>query len=303
MKKKLLVSFSGGETSAFMAQWLLKHKSDEYEMLFVFANTGQENEQTLEFIEKCSKHFGINIHWIEAVVNEKIGEGTRHKIVDFYSASRMGEPFEDVIKKYGIPNTAAPFCTRELKASPIKSFGKEYFGTNKYELAIGIRIDEIDRMNNKRDELRIIYPLIKFVPTTKLQINEFWKNQPFRLELKGYQGNCKTCWKKSFPKLYKIASEDENNYLFFKMMEEKYGNYLPDRIIELMKERGDAPNFPITFFRNNKSANDIIELAKKFNKNILDDSRQYDNQIKISFDDIDLIGDESCEVFSECGDK
>ena len=28
-KKKLLVSFSGGETSAFMVQWLLKNKSDE----------------------------------------------------------------------------------------------------------------------------------------------------------------------------------------------------------------------------------------------------------------------------------
>jgi hypothetical protein len=39
-KKKLNVSFSGGETSAFMAQWLWQNKRDEYDMLFLFANTG-----------------------------------------------------------------------------------------------------------------------------------------------------------------------------------------------------------------------------------------------------------------------
>ena len=53
MKQKLLVSFSGGETSAFMAQWLWKHKQDEYDMIFVFANTGQENEETLQIIIKA----------------------------------------------------------------------------------------------------------------------------------------------------------------------------------------------------------------------------------------------------------
>ena len=59
MKKKLLVSFSGGETSAFMAQWLWKHKQDEYEMLFVFANTGQEKEETLQFVDKCENEIWI----------------------------------------------------------------------------------------------------------------------------------------------------------------------------------------------------------------------------------------------------
>ena len=64
---KLLVSFSGGETSAYMAQWLWKHKRDDYEMVFVFANTGEENDETLDFIEKCSHHFGFPVIWIEGV--------------------------------------------------------------------------------------------------------------------------------------------------------------------------------------------------------------------------------------------
>src|SRR5690606_2539766 len=111
MKKRLLVSFSGGETSAFMAQWLWQHKKDEYKMIFVFANTGQENEETLEFVEACSKEFGFPVVWIEAVTNQKNGVGQSFKVVDFKTACRKGSPFEAVISKHGIPNTETPHCT------------------------------------------------------------------------------------------------------------------------------------------------------------------------------------------------
>ena len=40
MGKRLFISFSGGETSGFMAQWLLANKAHEYdEVLCLFANT------------------------------------------------------------------------------------------------------------------------------------------------------------------------------------------------------------------------------------------------------------------------
>jgi 3'-phosphoadenosine 5'-phosphosulfate sulfotransferase (PAPS reductase)/FAD synthetase len=104
MKKKLVISFSGGETSGFMAQWILKNKQDEYDIVCVFANTGQENEETLEFFEKCDKEFNLNLVWVEAVINPEKGKGVRHKIVNFDTASRNGEPFEDAIKKYGMVN-------------------------------------------------------------------------------------------------------------------------------------------------------------------------------------------------------
>ena len=225
-KKKLLVSFSGGETSAFMAQWLWKHKQDEFEMLFVFANTGQENEETLQFIQQCENEFGFKINWIEADVKEGKGNGTRFKLTDFENASRNGEPFEAVIKKYGIPNTSFLHCTRELKMNPIKAYAKSIWGKEKYYLAIGIRIDEFDRMNANKDKLRIIYPLIakEMQPMTKPMINFWWKQQPFRLELKGYQGNCITCYKKSDKKLFQIAKENPKAFDFFDRMEQLYGN-------------------------------------------------------------------------------
>jgi hypothetical protein len=287
-KKKLLVSFSGGETSAYMAQWLWNHKRDEFDMVFVFANTGQENEETLLFVEKCSKQFGFPVHWVEAVVHHGKRKGTTHKVVDFKTASRKGEPFEEIITKYGIPNQSFPHCTREIKLNPITSFTKEYFRTRKYYTAIGIRIDEADRMNSKAKERRLIYPLISkdYIPMTKPKINFWWKQQPFRLQLKGYQGNCKTCWKKSDKKLFLIANENPEWFEFMEMMEHKY-----PRIGAEFKK--DETRIDRVFFRKNRSAKEIKTEAEGFEGKVLDDSDVYD---------MDLVGGESCEVWSSCGD-
>lgn len=297
--KNLLVSFSGGETSAFMAQWLNNHYEEfGYEnIVFVFANTGQENEETLEFVERCDKHFKLNVQWIEADVIHEYKKGTRYYRTDFDNASRNGEPFENVISKYGIPNQANPKCTNELKGAPIAAFGKDWFDGNKYHTAIGIRKDEADRINAKAKELGFLYPLIssKMIPSTKPMINFYWRSMPFRLELKGYQGNCKTCWKKSDKKLYQIAKENPNAFDFMKHMEQKYGNFIPPQRIE--KYTADGKELPkdITFFRNNRSANQILEEAKYWNGKIKNDADIYSFQL-------DLLDGDSCEVFSSCGD-
>jgi len=287
-KKKLLVSFSGGETSAYMAQWLWNHKQGEFDMVFVFANTGQENEETLLFVEKCTKQFGFPVHWVESVVHHGKRKGTTHKVVDFETASRNGEPFEEIIKKYGISNQSFPHCTRETKLNPITSFTKDYFGTRKYYTAIGIRIDEADRMNAKAKERRLIYPLISkdYIPMTKPKINFWWQQQPFRLQLKGYQGNCKTCWKKSDKKLFLIANENPEWFDFMNRMEAKY----PRVGAEFKK---DEICIDRVFFRKNRSAKDIMQESKGFDSKVLDDSDVYD---------MDLVGGESCEVWSSCGD-
>jgi 3'-phosphoadenosine 5'-phosphosulfate sulfotransferase (PAPS reductase)/FAD synthetase len=295
--KNLLVSFSGGETSAFMAQWIKKHLQNQYDkVVYVFANTGEENEETLLFVKKCDEYWGLNVIWVEASVNHGERIGTKHNVVSFETASRNGQPFEDVIKKYGIPNQAYPHCTRELKLAPINSFAKDFFNGEKYEVAIGIRSDEADRINVKSKEIGLIYPLInsKMIPATKPMINFFWKQMPFRLDLKGYQGNCKTCWKKADKKLYKIAQESPNSFDFMDRMEEKYGNFFPDsRKQKFIKEGKDFPK-QITFFRKNRSAKQIIEESKDWNGNVYDDSSRYSFQL-------DLLGGDSCEVFSECG--
>lgn len=304
MKTKLLISFSGGETSAFMSQWLWNHMRDKYEMLFVFANTGQENEETLTFIRDCELFFGFPITWVEALVNPEFGIGTRHTIVDFNSASRDGQPFENMIAKYGIPNIANPQCTRELKEAPIHSFAKEYFGTTDFYTAIGIRNDEVDRISAKAKKRKLIYPLISkdFKPTTKPVINLYWSGMPFRLNLKGYQGNCKWCWKKSKNKLLRIAKDNPEHFTFPASIELKYGNYFPPHRKEKYILHGKEIPFNITFFRGGVSAKTILLESISVDPIISDDSIIYNSQGNIDFEnDIDLIGGESCEVFSECG--
>lgn len=293
-KQKLLVSFSGGETSAFMAQWLWRHKRDQYDMVFVFANTGQENEQTLEFVRKCSDHFGFPVVWIEGVHHSEVGVGTTHKVVDFASASRNGEPFETFISVYSIPNRTTPQCTRELKAYPIRSYARS-LGWKGYWTAIGIRADEVDRMSAKRKEERLLYPLLAERPMTKQKVNFWWSQQPFRLELKGYQGNCKWCWKKSNPKLVRIAQEAPEAFAFPASMEDKYGDYFPQHKVQGRIDAGVPVPKGIRFFRGNKSARDILALAAATpSQAVLDDSMDMNIQH-------DLFDDEACEVFSQCG--
>lgn len=293
MKKRLLVSFSGGETSAYMAQWLWNNKQDEYEMIFVFANTGQENQETLDFIMQCEAYFGFPVIWIEGVFHKERGVATSHKVVDFKTATKDDSLFDGFISVYGIPNIANPQCTRELKGQPIISFAKS-IGWKNYYTAIGIRIDEFDRMSVQAKKKRFIYPLITMHPMKKPEINRYWAEMPFRLRLKGYQGNCKWCWKKSRPKLLRIAKDNPEYFEVPKRLEAKYGNFMPHhRKMKWIKEGKEVPE-NITFFRDNTSAIDILEAAKLADPIIPDDSENYTIQTKLDF------GSESCEVFSEC---
>ncbi|HHZ96535.1 MAG TPA: hypothetical protein EYN67_13515 [Flavobacteriales bacterium] len=221
MKEKLFVSFSGGETSGRMSYLLQTKYSSKFDLVFIFANTGQENEETLKFVNKCDKEFNLNVVWVEAVVNPIKGKGIRHKIVNFKTASRNGEPFEAVISKEGIPNRTSPHCSSRLKTLPIKDYIKS-LGAKNYKMAIGIRTDEQKRVSKKAAENGLIYPLIDLVPNDKQDVNCFWEDQSFRLNLENHEGNCKTCWKKSDKKLWLIALESPERYNFMRKMEEEY---------------------------------------------------------------------------------
>jgi hypothetical protein len=296
--KNLFISFSGGETSAFMTLFCLERLKGQYnEVKVIYANSGQENEETLVFIDRFSREYGIDVVWVEAVVNEEKRKGTGHRVVTFDTACRDGKVFEDVIKKYGIPNNAYPHCTRELKLAPMTSYCRGLgWEKGSYDVAIGIRVDEIDRMADGSKEAGIIYPLISMRPTTKPEINTFWEAQPFRLSLKGYQGNCKTCWKKSFRKLATIYNENPSSFDFFREMEKKYSLHGQEF------ERGTEEGYKRAFFRNYKTVDDIqIIASSKGFVSATDDAVIYSGSL--GFDEqLDLFGGdctESCDILSE----
>jgi len=288
-KTNLVISFSGGETSAYMTKMILeKYREMFNEIVVIFANTGQENDETLEFVDQCDKAFGFNVVWVEANVFHGIRKSSGFHLVNFETASRDGKPYEEVIKKYGIPNKSFSLCTRELKLNPIKAYINS-LGWYGHYTAVGIRNDETRRISKEKEKLRIIYPLIDLEPTTKPEINTFWREQPFRLKLTGYQGNCKWCWKKSLRKLLTIYNENPSAFDFPLKMEEKYGRIGPEFV-----KRPDANNR--TFFRENMSTKDIIWLAenKEYDKPE-DDSIVYNDKNV----NLDLFSgcEESCEVY------
>lgn len=259
-KEILFVSFSGGRTSAYMVDILLKKYGHIYQLVILFANTGQEHDETLEFVRKCDERWGNIVIWLEAVVDPEKGKGTRYKVVDYKTCTRrddFGEdtPFVQVISKYGLPGPASPhLCTRELKGAVMGSYRRDYEKKTKkkYLNAIGMRTDEVHRRLSpeKEKKFRVFYPLLDLFPTEKSDVLSYWEEQDFDLQIPEHLGNCVTCWKKSKNKHLLIAKMHPEYYDFNRVMEEQHEN---------TNNKPDYP--PRRFFRGNKSADELLSLA------------------------------------------
>lgn len=297
MKTKVLISFSGGETSAYMTYTLLNNWADKFEMIVVFANTGKERPETLEFIHKLETEWHFPVVWVEALVDPEYGKGIRHTIVTYETASRNGEPFEAIIAKYGIPNQEAPFCSDYMKRLPILSYAKS-IGWEKYKTAIGIRKDEPSRINWEKVRKRnLLYPFVTLEPTTKQDVIKFWSRQGWRLNLKSYEGNCDMCWKKSLRKLLTITKDNPQLTEWWDEMFQQYGYHLSPK-------RKENPNIklPLNFFRENITITEMKEESNfKFVKAI-DESKYIvttHEQLALWDQTLDKSDGctESCEVF------
>lgn len=252
MGKLYVMMFSGGRTSAFLAKYI-KENQKYKDVIFIFLNTGKELEETLIFADKCDKEFGLNLIWLEAKINFEKGKGTEYKIVNFKTASRNGEPFEEMLKKYPLPNNMASNCTRELKQRPIDAYIRDNFKNYEVIRIIGIRADEAHRKSNNAEKERIIYPLCDEIKVNNEFIRNWWDRQSFDLQLKDYEGNCDLCFKKSLKKRMTIVKENPKVAEWWNKMEKKYGNE-------------EIPRFDL---RTNTSVEEIISLSKrKFNKAI-----------------------------------
>lgn len=236
----------GGASSAYMTYLLMNESPnliENFEPYIVFANTGCEHTKTLDFIHKCSSEFGWNVIWLEALVRDGYRKGTVYREVDYQSASRNGEPYEQVIKKYGIPSVASPHCTRELKQAPIRAWCRDNFGKAIIDTVIGIRADEPKRINLKTAEkFKLHYPLAD-LGVDKQDVLMFWEKQSFNLGLSDYLGNCVWCFKKSNKKLIKALNDEPEYFDFPRKMEKLY-----------------AREHRKTFFRGHRMVDDLQSM-------------------------------------------
>jgi 3'-phosphoadenosine 5'-phosphosulfate sulfotransferase (PAPS reductase)/FAD synthetase len=182
----------------------------------------------LQFVDRCDKEWGLNIIWLEAFVNYEKGKGTSYKIVNFKTSSRNGEPFEDMLKKYPLPNNIASNCTRELKQRPIDAYLRDNYKGFDITRVIGIRADEAHRKSIHAEKDKIIYPLCDEIPFNERMVRDFWDKQSFDLGLKDYEGNCDLCFKKSLKKRLTIIKENPEKAKWWLDMENKYAEYYTD---------------------------------------------------------------------------
>jgi hypothetical protein len=207
-----VISFSGGRTSAYMLWRILQSNGGglPHEAIVVFANTGKEEEATLEFVRDCGKNWNVPIHWVEYQYAEKTAD--RWKKVTFETASRNGEPFFELIDQNGspyLPNPVARICTAKLKIRAIHAYLKHLGWKHNENMDwVGIRADEMRRAA-KMDRERT--PLVT-VGVTKETVGKFWKEQFFDLGLPNMNGvtmhgNCDLCFLKPTHQIISLIKE------------------------------------------------------------------------------------------------
>lgn len=220
------ISFSGGRTSAYMLWRVLQSNGGKLpeDAIVVFANTGKEDEATLQFVRDCETHWNVPIVWLEYTDAKESND--RWKQVTFETASRNGEPFEAVIRKKNyLPNPVTRFCTIEMKIRTIANYlfaqGMcETRSKGEYMSWVGIRADEPRRAAKiPRDRT----PLVT-AGVSKEMVGEFWRNQAFDLQLPNfngvtYHGNCDLCFLKGTSQTMSLIQEKPERAIWWAKME------------------------------------------------------------------------------------
>lgn len=199
-----IISFSGGRTSAFLLRKVLDAHDGTLppDVHVLFANTGKERPETLDFVQECSERWHVPVTWLEFDPNAP----HQTRIVDHATASRNGEPFEAAIRTRGyLPNPVSRYCTVLLKIRRMVSYARDVLGWKRWDSVLGLRADEADRVarltrSSETTRERPRAPLA-VAGVTKEDVVAWWQAQPFDLRLPSTDGvtllgNCDLCFLK-----------------------------------------------------------------------------------------------------------
>lgn len=218
-----LISFSGGRTSGYMLHQILQENGDLPDIAkVVFANTGREMPETLDFVQECSERWNVPITWLEYRADKP-----KFEIVNHNSASRDGEPFEQVIQKKAsnrfLPNQAIRYCTQEMKVLTIKRYLVS-LGWTIWSNCVGIRADESHRIKQSKEKRWSNWYPLSGAMVTLSDIMEFWKRSPFDLRVMKGAGNCDGCFLKSEATLAAMWREHPDRMQWWSDLEKKIGS-------------------------------------------------------------------------------
>jgi 3'-phosphoadenosine 5'-phosphosulfate sulfotransferase (PAPS reductase)/FAD synthetase len=215
------ISFSGGRTSGYMLHQIAEANGGIPDRCkVVFANTGREMPQTLDFVQECGDRWGIPITWVEDAAR---GHGEIFDVVSHASASRKGEPFSRLIdRKKSCPDQDKRFCTEHLKILPARRYLMS-LGWLSWTNTIGIRADEARRLAPSPDKRVTRWFPLADAGVTKHDVLCFWVKQPFDLTVPHGLGNCDGCFLKSEATLAALARDYPDRSAWWEAQEEKVG--------------------------------------------------------------------------------
>lgn len=234
--ENLLISVSGGRSSALMAYHInTSPKYSDYNKLFVFANTGMERFETIEFLWNIKTKWGIDLRLIECVSNLEKNKGVGYKEVTFDTLSYDAEPFNQAIIHAnkgiysGLPHSEAPYCSTKMKKDPINKFASVFFGTNRFITALGYRFEDMPNritFAELKHDKTIIAPLLTdfTLPLSQKDVLAFFSANDFDLAIPSQLGNCELCWKKSDKRLRQGINYGTRFVDWWLNKENQYGN-------------------------------------------------------------------------------
>ena len=184
MSEHNIVSYSGGKDSTAML--LLAIERETPCLSVVFADTGNEHEQTYDYVRYVEQATGVPIRWVKADFSRQIAgkrEFVLTKWADKWGATPSdieraaaalvptGIPFLDMcIWKGRFPSTMRAFCSEELKRNPI------IYQVQRPALETG---DVISWQGVRRDEsLRRRFLAERELKLTAENGNEMWNYRP-----------------------------------------------------------------------------------------------------------------------------
>lgn len=296
MKKVVHVGkISGGETSGVLMGILeSKRKNDGWDVVHIYNETGQEADETYEFLRDLAKHHNTEIICLKPMMSNVKNIGVTCKVISRdgigYDKTIIGDLFES----YGTMTINSRMCTSRMKSEPTAKYCNAVFGKRNYKLWLGIRADEKARIKEFSDQMDLFQSEMKrkkqkpdceigymaqISDFTKQDVKDYWSEMPFRLKIhnKPFLGNCLFCPHKEISRVALAA------------------RYYPDRANEFIAQSessdvkehkrvdADGNHMPSSMmYRGFHSLRSIIETYKEFPTEELESQVSRGNKFKDS---------------------
>lgn len=263
-----LISFSGGRTSGYMLKHIIDAHGGElpHDVKVVFANTGREKAETLDFVQECSERWGVAITWVE------FDPDARHltRIVNHNNASRDGEPLRSAIHTRPTAhlfNAVSRYCTATAKLRRMQKFMRHWCGYTRWVSVIGIRADEPRRVAGNRarsgmDSQAIAMPLAD-AGVINDDVLSWWDDQPFGLRLPVFEGetiggNCDLCHLKAEWKILVAMRRDPSLAQWWIDCEDE----MERRIASIPQKDPTKAETRHRFLKSGRSYRDLLLIAQ-----------------------------------------